>query len=39
MGQVMQWQPPRPLPSSNPATVITSMPCLRSAVFVPVFRS
>jgi hypothetical protein len=26
IGQVMQWPPPRPLPSSNPATVITSMP-------------
>ena len=38
-GQVMQWPPPRPLPSSNPAIVITSMPALRSAVFVPVFRS
>jgi hypothetical protein len=34
----MQWEPPRPQPSSNPSIVITSMPALRSAVFVPVFR-
>ena len=39
IGQVMQWPPPRPLPSSNPSIVITSTPALRSAVFVPVFRS
>ena len=30
IGQVMQWPPPRPLPSSNPAMVITSMPALRN---------
>ena len=39
IGQVMQWPPPRPLPSSNPSMVITSMPALRSAVLVPVLRS
>ena len=39
IGQVMQWPPPRPLPSSKPSIVITSMPALRSAVLVPVLRS
>ena len=28
IGQVMQWPPPRPLPSSNPSIVMTSMPGL-----------
>ena len=35
----MQWEPPRPRPSSNPSMVMTSMPALRSAVLVPVLRS
>ena len=39
IGQVMQWPPPRPLASSNPSMVITSIPALRSAVLVPVLRS
>ena len=39
IGQVMQWPPPRPWPSSNPSIVITSIPALHSAVFVPVLRS
>jgi hypothetical protein len=28
-GQVMQWPPPRPLPSSKPSIVITSTPASR----------
>jgi hypothetical protein len=36
---VMQCPPPRPGPSSNPSMVIGSMPALRGAVLVPVFRS
>ena len=28
IGQVMQWPPPRPRPSSAPTMVMTSMPCL-----------
>src|SRR6516225_4567349 len=35
----MQLPPPRPLPSSNPAMVITSIPALSNAVFLPKFRS
>ena len=35
----MQCPPPRPVPSSNPSMVIASMPALRGAVLVPVFRS
>ena len=38
-GQVMQCEPPRPRPSSKPSIVMTSMPALRSAVFVPTLRS
>jgi hypothetical protein len=38
-GQVMQWEPPRPRPSSYPSMVITSMPARRSAVLVPTLRS
>src|SRR4030095_12954524 len=39
IGQVMQCPPPRPRPSSDPRTVITSIPALRSNVLVCVFRS
>ena len=39
IGHVMQRGPPRPRPSSPPATVTTSMPCLRSIVFVATLRS
>src|SRR4029077_9423339 len=35
----MQCPPPRPRPSSDPRTVITSTPALRSSVFVCVLRS
>ena len=35
----MQCPPPRPRPSSDPRTVITSIPAFRSNVFVCVFRS
>ena len=38
-GQVMQWPPPRPRPSSLPGMVITSIPALRSAVLVSTLRS
>ena len=38
-GQVMQWPPPRPRPSSAPTMVITSTPALRSRVLVWVLRS
>ena len=34
IGQVMQWPPPRPRPSSAPTTVMTSIPSLRSSVLV-----
>ena len=34
IGQVMQCPPPRPRPSSAPAIVMTSIPCLRSSVLV-----
>ena len=34
IGQVMQWPPPRPRPSSAPTMVMTSMPALRSSVLV-----
>jgi hypothetical protein len=39
IGQVMQRGPPRPRPSSLPAIVTTSMPCLRSMVLVGTLRS
>ena len=39
IGQVMQRGPPRPRPSSLPAMVTTSMPCLRSMVLVATLRS
>ncbi len=39
IGQVMQWPPPRPRPSSAPTMVMTSTPALRSNVFVTVLRS
>lgn len=39
MGQVMQWPPPRPRPSSAPTMVMTSIPALRSRVLVWVLRS
>ncbi len=39
IGHVMQRGPPRPRPSSLPAMVTTSMPCLRSIVFVGTLRS
>ena len=39
IGQVMQWPPPRPRPSSAPTIVITSTPALRSRVLVRVLRS
>ena len=39
IGQVMQWPPPRPRPSSAPTMVITSTPALRSSVLVRVLRS
>jgi hypothetical protein len=39
MGQVMQRGPPRPRPSSLPATVTTSIPCLASMVLVATLRS
>jgi hypothetical protein len=35
----MQCPPPRPRPSSEPAIVMTSMPSLRSKVFVYALRS
>ena len=38
IGQVMQWPPPRPRPSSEPEMVMTSMPCLRSSVLVCTLR-
>ena len=34
IGQVMQWPPPRPRPSSPPRMVITSTPALRRSVLV-----
>ena len=39
IGQVMHRGPPRPRPSSLPAMLTTSMPCLRSMVFVATLRS
>lgn len=39
IGQVMQWPPPRPRPSSAPTMVMTSTPALRSWVLVWVLRS
>ncbi len=39
IGQVMQWPPPRPRPSSAPTIVMTSTPALRSNAFLCVFRS
>ena len=38
-GQVMQWPPPRPRPSSAPTISMTSMPARRSAVLVWMLRS
>ena len=38
-GQVMQWPPPRPRPSSEPSRLMTSMPALRSSAFVYSLRS
>src|SRR5690606_34891347 len=38
-GQLRQWAPPRPRLSSLPGMVMTSMPTLRSLVFVYVLRS
>ena len=38
-GQVMQWPPPRPLPSSNPSIVMTSTPASRILEIVNVLRS
>lgn len=38
-GQVMQWPPPRPRPSSAPTIVMTSTPARRSSAFVWVLRS
>ncbi len=34
IGQLMQWPPPRPRPSSEPSMVMTSIPALRSKVLV-----
>ena len=39
IGQVMQWPPPRPRPSSAPTIVMTSTPALRSSELVCVLRS
>jgi hypothetical protein len=33
-GQVMQWPPPRPRPSSAPTMLITSTPCWRNSVLL-----
>jgi len=38
IGQVMQWPPPRPRPSSAPTMVMTSTPALRRRVLVWVLR-
>ena len=38
-GQVMQWPPPRPLPTSEPSRVMTSTPAFRNSVLVNSLRS
>jgi hypothetical protein len=39
MGELMQWAPPRPLPSSAPLMGITSIPSFLRRVFEAVLRS
>ena len=39
IGQVMQCEPPRPPPSSEPSIVMTSIPSLRSRVLASTLRS